>query len=403
MSQPTALPAEVPAAEARDVVLSLCFLTWEDGHRRGMHFPPDRLIEALLAHPRTRRLLVVDSYRDRLRTYAKRALGRRLDPARSEDPARVSHLRPVRIRGRTDPVPVADLEKLYGDWDARVEREVRRAGLEHPALITTNPFVAGFAPLRWAPDVTYYVWDDWAAQPGYRPWWPAFQESYDRVRARGLRVCAVSEEILERTRPSGPTLLVPNGIDPGEWDEPSPAPDWFSALPGPRLLYAGTLDARIDTELVAATARRFPEGSVVLVGAMADPGHLEPLRALANVHVRPAVPRAEIAALIAAADACLVPHVRTKQTLAMSPLKIYEYVAAGRPVAAVDLPPMRGISPRVVLVGEDGDYPSAVAEALRTGPAPEGERRAFLEHNSWKRRHDQLIALALGSTLEKRP
>jgi hypothetical protein len=76
MSQRTALPADAPAAEARDVVLSLCFVTWEDGHRRGMHFPPDRLIEALLAHPRTRRLLVVDPYRDRLRTYAKRALVR---------------------------------------------------------------------------------------------------------------------------------------------------------------------------------------------------------------------------------------------------------------------------------------------------------------------------------------
>ncbi len=224
MSQPTAPPAEAPAAEARDVVLSLCFVTWEDGHRRGMHFPPDRLIEALLAHPRTRRLLVVDPYRDRLRTYVKGALGRRLEPARTEDPARVRHLRPVRTRGVLDPAPVEDLERLYGGWDARVEREARRAGLERPAVITTNPFVAGFAPLRWASDVTYYVWDDWAAQPGYRRWWPAFRESYDRVRERGLRVCAVSQEILDRTRPSGPTLLVPNGIDPGEWGDALPRP-----------------------------------------------------------------------------------------------------------------------------------------------------------------------------------
>ncbi len=395
MSQPTAPPAEAPAVDARDVVLSLGFRTWEDGFRQGMHFSPDRLIEVLMEHPRARRLLVVDPYRDRLRTYAKRALGRRLDPARSEDPERVRHLRPVRTGGLTDPVPVADLERLYRDWDARVALETQRAGFELPVVITTNPFVAGFAPLHWASDVTYYLWDDWAAQPGYQQWWPAFHESYDRVRTRGLRVCAVTQEILERARPSGPTLLVPNGIDPGEWDAPSPAPDWFAALPGPRLLYAGTLDARIDADLVAATARRFPDGSVVLVGAIADPGHLEPLRALPNVHVRPAVSRVEIAALIAAADACLVPHVRTEQTMAMSPLKLYEYVAAGRPVAAVDLPPMRGIGPRVVLVGEGGEFPSAVAEALRIGPAPEDERRAFLENNSWKRRHDDLIALAL--------
>ena len=174
-----------------------------------------------------------------------------------------------------------------------------------------------------------------------------------------------------------------------------PRPAWFTDLPGPRLLYAGTLDARIDLELVAATARRFPEGSVVLVGAMPDPAHLDPLRALPNVHLHAAVPRGEIASLIAAADACLVPHVRSRQTMAMSPLKLYEYVAAGRPVAAVDLPPMRGVGPRVTLVDEHGDYPAAVARALELGPAPEDERRAFLAQNSWKRRHDELIALAL--------
>ena len=188
-----------------------------------------------------------------------------------------------------------------------------------------------------------------------------------------MRVCAVSRgDPRADTRPSGPTLLVPNGIDPGEWDEPSPAPGLVLRPPGPRLLYAGTLDARIDADLVAATARRFPEGSVVLVGAMPDPAHLEPLRALPNVHVRRAVPRAEIAALIAAADACLVPHVRTQQTMAMSPLKLYEYVAAGRPVAAVDLPPMRGIGPRVVLVGENGDYPVGRGRGARSGTGARG-------------------------------
>ncbi len=111
---------------------------------------------------------------------------------------------------------------------------------------------------------------------------------------------------------------------------------------------------------------------MVLVGALADPAHLEPLRALPNVHLRPPVPRAEIAALIAAADACLVPHVRTQADVAMSPLKLYEYVAAGRPVAAVDLPPMRGISPRVVLVGEGGDYPRGRGRGAPDRPRPGG-------------------------------
>jgi hypothetical protein len=108
------------------------------------------------------------------------------------------------------------------------------------------------------------------------------------------------------------------------------------------------------------------------------------------------VARPEITAMIHAADACLVPHARNELTAAMSPLKLYEYLAAGRPVAATDLPPMRGIDDRVVLAGPDDDYVAAVRQALAMGPASEDRRLAFVDENAWSRRHADIIALALG-------
>ena len=377
----------------RDVVLSLCFITWEDAHLRGMHFPPDRLIRALIDAPEVGRLLVVDPYRDRLRVTAKRLLGRTVDPAAEN--VGTAHLQPLRLGGHEDPTEIADLECRYGAYDRAVQGAAQRAGLVDPVVLTTNPFVAGFSPLQWASDVTYYVWDDWAAHPSYQPWWPALRDGYDRVRASGRRMCAVSQTILDRAQPSGPALLVPNGVEADEWTAPPQAPEWFQALPGPRLMYAGTLDGRIDVDLVVRTAQRFPDGSVVLVGLIADPEHLEPLRALPNVHIRPPVARPEITAMIHAADVCLVPHARNELTAAMSPLKLYEYLAAGRPVAATDLPPMRGIDDRVVLSGLEDDYVEAVVEALALGPATEERRLAFVDENAWSRRHADIIALAL--------
>jgi teichuronic acid biosynthesis glycosyltransferase TuaH len=243
--------------------------------------------------------------------------------------------------------------------------------------------------------VTYYIWDDWAAHPSFEPWWPAFEQGYRRVRDSGRRVCAVSDAILERARPSGPARLIPNGVDTAEWTEFAPAADWYTALPRPLMLYAGTLDSRIDVEMVRRTAVRFPQGSLVLVGLNPDPGHLEPLRALPNVHIRPPVTRPEVTAMIRGADVCLVPHATTDLTKAMSPLKLYEYLAAGRPVAAVDLPPMRDIDPRVVLCPPGGDYTEVVARALALGPADEADRLAFVDRHSWRRRHDEILELAL--------
>jgi hypothetical protein len=382
----------VPQAP-RDVVLSLCFITWEDAHRRGMHFPPDRLIRALIDAPEVGRLLVVDPYRDRIRTLAKRALGRTLDPTESFPETR--HLQPLRLGHTEDPTDIAALEKHYGAYDRTMGDAARTAGLVDPVVVTTNPFVAGFADLDWASSVTYYVWDDWAAHPRYESWWPALREGYDRVRATERKVCAVSQTILDRAQPSGPALLVPNGVSAEEWVAPPPAPEWFRALPGPRFMYAGTLDARIDVDLVVQVAQRHPEGSVALVGLIADPGHLEPLRALPNVHIRPPVPREEITAMIYEADVCLVPHARDDLTAAMSPLKLYEYLAAGRPVAATDLPPMRQIDDRVVLWSPGDDYADAVDRALALGPASEARRLAFVAENAWTKRHRDIIELAL--------
>jgi len=122
---------------------------------------------------------------------------------------------------------------------------------------------------------------------------------------------------------------------------------------------------------------------------------------LPNVHVHPPVHRPEITSMINAADVCLVPHVRTEQTAAMSPLKLFEYLAGGRPVAAVDLPPMRGVDPRVQLVDDLETWPDAVARALASGPASEADRLGFVERNGWPHRHKQILDLALARTDEQ--
>src|SRR5689334_21639093 len=97
------------------------------------------------------------------------------------------------------------------------------------------------------------------------------------------------------------------------------------------------------------------------------------------------------------ADAYLIPHVEKDLTRAMSTLKLYEYQAGGRPVAATELEPIRTVTDggRVTLVAPGGDFPAGVRRALRAGPQPEPERLAFLARNAWSARLDRLLDLAL--------
>ena len=77
----------------------------------------------------------------------------------------------------------------------------------------------------------------------------------------------------------------------------------------------------------------------------------------------------------------------------MSPLKLYEYLAAGCPTISIDLPPVRGLGDRVLLVDAVSDFSDVVDDALAAGPAHEDDRIAFVRHNSWRARHETILSL----------
>ncbi len=380
----------------RDVVFTFSFVTWQAAARRGWFMPEDRLAKALVSHPRVRRVLVCEQMRSLPIKFARDLLTpahERVDFPKGE---RAGLVQPVRLR-RRDPTSLGGVRRMAAAYDRVLARAVARGGLREPAVITAHPLLAGFAECAWARAVTYYAIDDWGAHPSLRRWWPAYRESFAAVRVRRRRVAAVSRTLLERLAPTGPGIVIPNGLLTSEWiGDPTP-PAWQRDLLRPLLLYVGTLDSRLDVPALVAIARARPEATVVLVGALVDAVHLAPLRAEPNIEIRSQLSRAAVTGLIRVADVGLIPHVRSPLTEAMSPLKLYEYLAGGLPVVAVDLPPLRGVDPRVLLVaGGAGDgYQAAVDAALALGPAPENERLTFVQTNSWDSRHERLLDLAL--------
>jgi glycosyltransferase involved in cell wall biosynthesis len=378
-----------PESGARDVVCVLYSRSWAAALAEGQSFSEARLAAALPDDPRVGGVLLANPYR----SVAARAW-RSIRPLYPDPPPRegVRVHEPLRLR-RTDPAEPRETVRRY---EASLRRAASRMGLERPAVITANPLLAGFGELGWAGPVTFYAWDDWTSDLKRPHLVPGFEASFAELRAKRRRVCAISDAVLERIGPTGPHAVIPNGIEPAEWRELGEPPTWFAELPRPRLLYVGSLDNRVDLAQVEEVAAAYPGGSLVLIGPLLDEAHFAAVRSRPNVVLRAGLaPRAEVVRVTGAAEACLVPHVANRLTEAMSPLKLYEYLAAGRPVAAVDLPPIAKVEGRIALTPPGGPLAPAVGEALALGPATEPERLEFLERNAWGRRLEQLIGIAL--------
>ncbi len=385
-------PQDAGANGERDVIFTFWRDTWQDAvHRQFM--TPDRLVFALLARPEVGGLMIANPFRSAPSQFLRRLQGRGMPPL----PARrhsTSLATPLRLR-RQDGFGEASLRRTYEAYDRHLQAEAQRMGLQNPALITTNPFYAAYGPADWCGPVTYYGWDDWAAFEDHKQWWPDYIRAYEEIRRRGHAVCTISQHLLNRIDPSGPRLVVPNGIEPDEWQEPWQAPAWIEGLPRPLIVYTGAIHSRLDLDAVRQLSARFPGGSIVFVGPNNNPEVADQLAHIPRVQVHGSISRPLVAGLTRTADVCIMPHHRTPLTESMSPLKIYEYCAAGGPSAATDIGPVRNIHPNVVLVPPGGNFADGVEEALRKGPMAEDDRQQFIRENSWRGRHDAILALAL--------
>jgi glycosyltransferase involved in cell wall biosynthesis len=377
-----------------DVVFTFSTVTWQAAASRGWFATEDRFARSVMSSDRIDRLIVADHARSWPIKLARDLLDR--TPVRFPADERRRHLQPLRWR-RRDPTKSRAIARDLRAYDRALERAAADMGMRDPVVITTHPLLAGFAELEWARAVTWYATDDWAAHPGYARWWAGYRESYARLRARRRRVAAVSSVLLERLAPTGPRLVVPNGLDPDEWTGTHAAPQWVAdECSRPLLVYVGSLDARLEVAWIRAVARALPSATIALVGPMVDEAHFAGARDVENIQFRPSVDRDALSGLLLAADVGLLPHHRSALTEAMSPLKLFEYLAAGLPVASTDLPPVRALGhPCVILADEVDDYGAAVKRALELGRAPEAERLQFVHENSWRARHDELLDLAL--------
>ena len=194
----------------------------------------------------------------------------------------------------------------------------------------------------------YHVVDEYSAYPTLTAEQAAQQKQLDHaLTARADLVFCTARSLVEARRPINPnTHYMPNAVDYRAFQQmladPSlQPPAGMTDLPRPILGVIGGINAKLDLTLLAELAERRPDWSLALVGPLSyglDDGEVTRLRALRNVHFLGPVPPERVPATIAACDVCLIPYRLNEQTRHVNPLKVYEYLAAGKPVVGTALP-----------------------------------------------------------------
>ena len=284
---------------------------------------------------------------------------------------------------------------------ARIRRTAR--GLGGPRILWIYDPTAFELVGQAGEDLTVYdVVDDYAEQVGPDARRRRFVAAADEAAAcRSQVVFATTTGLYERQLQRNPeTHLVRNGADFAHFSHTNGTAPEVRSFAGPVVGFAGNLTAeKVDFALLEAVARARPEWSLVLVGPPAENarGQLDRLGALDNVHALGFRPYEELPAYVSGFSVGVIPYRATAYTRNCSPLKVYEYLAAGKAVVASGVPELSGMEPDVTLADRPEAFVAAIESALAaSSPEAVARRRATAEQNTWEARTERLLDLVGG-------
>lgn len=314
-------------------------------------------------------------------------------PRRAVPPASASVRRPPRSLQETLRYRLGDRSGALRRQDQRLERLVQRELLDAPAGTWDGVLYSSVPSLLLerrpaSPPLVYDCMDNWAGFPGL----PAdIAERERRLVAGADLVLAATAALAERWRDvaGNRAILVPNGCEYELFAAAAGAIGPRSLGTQPVLGYVGTIHEWFDWQAITALARAMPSARVRLVGpAQNVPADLPP-----NVELAGRRPYTEVPAIVAGMDVCLIPFRDPPGRSLLdgiSPIKLYEYLAAGRPVVSALLSDAVALqAPGVVhLAGTPAAYVAAVATVLETAWRPEevARRQSAARAHSWDSR-----------------
>jgi teichuronic acid biosynthesis glycosyltransferase TuaH len=276
-----------------------------------------------------------------------------------------------------------------------IRRASQRSGLRAPLLWINDHFAAPLAGRLGERAVIYDVTDDWTLMSSI----PAPER--ERIRVADAALCkkadlvVVCSEALERSRKPACRRLVrvPNGVDAARYGQGLGQTGGLGE-PGPKTFgYMGTLHSdRLDLELIMTLAQRRTSDRVVLCGPnLLTAGERARLNASPNIELRPAVNYQEVPLALEKFDVCILPHLCTPFTESLNPIKLWEYLASGKPVAATPVAGFRDYAHLFHLgKGREG-FLEACEKALLEDGRLVGVRMREAARHSWRARAEDLL------------
>ncbi len=270
---------------------------------------------------------------------------------------------------------------------------VKTLGYRNPLLWIYTPFSESLIGGIPNAGVVYECVDEFRAAKGFIR--ASVVGAMEDSLLQRVTTCIVTQESLlpRRAAICPQTFCVPNGADTDLFrsvaGDSSDPPQIIGSIPHPRLCFVGHIQYWVDMKLLRFIADRRPDWNVVLIGPMHPLADAVAIKGAKNIHLLGRQTQSEIPRLLKGVDVCLNTYKADDVATHASPLKLYEYLAAGKPVVSTEMPEAHKFADDVRIAKSFDGFLQHCDDALRSlpeSPQTVARRIAAASAHSWRNR-----------------
>lgn len=219
------------------------------------------------------------------------------------------------------------------------------------------------------------------------------------MEERLCRCCDIlmvsTQELLEDKRGLNKNVfLIPSAVDESflnlkDTSSLQSAGKFMEGIPRPRIGFVGTFDERVDYHLIEFISQERPDWSITLIGLPEEKSTIRNLKLRNNIYMIGWKDNNVLPAYVNYFDVCICPYIVNDFTKGVSSIKIFEYLALGKPVVTTDLPFFRHLhlTGLIKVVRNKEEFLRGIQEYLTNDEEVLRKARIdFSKQNTWEER-----------------
>lgn len=270
----------------------------------------------------------------------------------------------------------------------RVSKYLRRLNMSKDLIhiVAFNPLMGVVNGKKFGETILIYHCYD---EIGHAHWMKSHGRDYESKFMRMVdAVIVTSKGLLEKKSAMHKKIfLVKNGADTQLF-----CTAFKKQLPLARTVgFIGSIDDRIDYELLAYAAGSMPDTKFLFIGRVLNEKQINRLRQFNNVSFAGAKPLQELPNYVREFSVGIIPFVKNEFTKGIYPIKINEYLAAGIPVVSTDFSFLDDFKDIITIATSKEEFRKGIILEIETDdPQKRINRTDFAKQNSWDTRSEEL-------------